>query len=217
MGFSRQEYWVWLLFPSLGDLPDPGVKPRSSASQADCLSSEPPGNVWPSGWPHQLYSSWLLGIWLDPCDLYESALELTVIVRNLGHGWQTLHECSGSQAWAWMVITLGFPEYRWLGLSLSFWFNRSGVATPPQEPPVGSLGDTEQLLSSSNGCSCRFSHPSALFRRWAQCAIGASWPPSRCLCPNSSFTALHVPKWRSYAGSSAQGNKRDSVQERSEL
>ena len=27
MGFSRQEYWIGLLFPSPGDLPDPGIKP----------------------------------------------------------------------------------------------------------------------------------------------------------------------------------------------
>ena len=31
MGFSRQEYWSGLLFPSLGDLPNPGIKPRSPA------------------------------------------------------------------------------------------------------------------------------------------------------------------------------------------
>ena len=43
MGFSRQEYWSGLPFPSPGDLPDPGVKPRSSALQADTLPSEPPG------------------------------------------------------------------------------------------------------------------------------------------------------------------------------
>ena len=31
MEFSRQEYWSGLPFPSPGDLPDPGIKPRSSA------------------------------------------------------------------------------------------------------------------------------------------------------------------------------------------
>ena len=31
MGFSRQEYWSWLPFPSLRDLPDPGMKPGSPA------------------------------------------------------------------------------------------------------------------------------------------------------------------------------------------
>ena len=48
MGFSRQEYWSGLPFPSPGDLPDPGIEPRSPALQADALPSEPPGN--PEKW-----------------------------------------------------------------------------------------------------------------------------------------------------------------------
>ena len=40
MGFSRQEYWGGLPFPSLADLPDPGIKPGSPALQADALPSE---------------------------------------------------------------------------------------------------------------------------------------------------------------------------------
>ena len=43
MGFSRQEYWSGLPFPSPGDLPDPGIKPGSAALEADALTSEPPG------------------------------------------------------------------------------------------------------------------------------------------------------------------------------
>ena len=42
MGVSRQEYWSGLPFPSPGDLPDPGIKPRSPTLQADALTSEPP-------------------------------------------------------------------------------------------------------------------------------------------------------------------------------
>ena len=45
MGFSRQEYWRGLPFPSPGDLPDPGIEPRSAALQADSLPSEPPGKT----------------------------------------------------------------------------------------------------------------------------------------------------------------------------
>ena len=41
MGFSRQKYWSGLPFPSPGDLPDPGIKPRSPALQANALTSEP--------------------------------------------------------------------------------------------------------------------------------------------------------------------------------
>ena len=40
MGFSRQEYWSGLPFPSPGDLPDPGIELRSPAFQADALTAE---------------------------------------------------------------------------------------------------------------------------------------------------------------------------------
>ena len=43
MGFSMQEYWSGLPFPSPGDLPNPGIERRSPAWQVDALSSEPPG------------------------------------------------------------------------------------------------------------------------------------------------------------------------------
>ena len=43
MGFSRQEYWSGLPFPSPGDLPDSGIEPESPGLQADSSLSEPPG------------------------------------------------------------------------------------------------------------------------------------------------------------------------------
>ena len=43
MGFSREEYWSGLPFPSPGDLPNPGIEARSPTLQADALPSEPPG------------------------------------------------------------------------------------------------------------------------------------------------------------------------------
>ena len=42
MGFSRQEYWSEVPFPSPGDLPNPGTEPGSPALEADALTSEPP-------------------------------------------------------------------------------------------------------------------------------------------------------------------------------
>ena len=45
MGFSRQEYWSGLPFPSPGDLLDPGIEPRSPALQADALTAELPRNA----------------------------------------------------------------------------------------------------------------------------------------------------------------------------
>ena len=46
MGFSMQEHWSGLPFPSPGDLPDLGIQPRSSALQADALRSEPPAKPY---------------------------------------------------------------------------------------------------------------------------------------------------------------------------
>ena len=43
MEFSRQEYWSGFPLPSSGDLPDPEIKSRSLALQADALPSEPAG------------------------------------------------------------------------------------------------------------------------------------------------------------------------------
>ena len=43
MGFSRQEHWSGLPFPSPGDLPKPGIEPGSPALQTDALPSEPLG------------------------------------------------------------------------------------------------------------------------------------------------------------------------------
>ena len=43
VGFSRQEYWNGLPFPSPGDPHDPGIKPWSPALQADSLPTESPG------------------------------------------------------------------------------------------------------------------------------------------------------------------------------
>ena len=55
MGFARQEHWSGLPFPSPGDRPDPGIKHRYPALQADILSTEPPGK------PHgQQESSYVL-------------------------------------------------------------------------------------------------------------------------------------------------------------
>ena len=40
MGFSRQEYWSRLPFPSPGDLPNPGIEPGSPTWQADALGDQ---------------------------------------------------------------------------------------------------------------------------------------------------------------------------------
>ena len=46
MGFSRQEYWSGLPFPSPGDLPNPEIEPCLLHWQEDSLPSEPPGKPY---------------------------------------------------------------------------------------------------------------------------------------------------------------------------
>ena len=46
MGFSRQEYWNGLPFPSAGDLSDPGIESGSPTLQADFLPTESPGKPY---------------------------------------------------------------------------------------------------------------------------------------------------------------------------
>jgi len=43
MGFPRLEYWSELLFPSPGDLPDPGIKPTAHELAGRLFTTEPPG------------------------------------------------------------------------------------------------------------------------------------------------------------------------------
>ena len=46
MGFSRQEYWNRLPFPSPGDLPDPRIKPVSPALEGGFFTAEPFGKPY---------------------------------------------------------------------------------------------------------------------------------------------------------------------------
>ena len=44
MGFSRQEYWSGLPFPTPGDLSDSGIEPMSPVLAGEFFVTEPPGN-----------------------------------------------------------------------------------------------------------------------------------------------------------------------------
>ena len=45
VGFSRQEYWSGLPFPSLGHCPNPGVKPIPPTLAGGFFTTEPPGKI----------------------------------------------------------------------------------------------------------------------------------------------------------------------------
>ena len=57
--FSRQEYWSGLPFPSLGDLPDPGIEPKSSALAGKFFTSVPPRK------PYTMYFQIADGVFSD--------------------------------------------------------------------------------------------------------------------------------------------------------
>ena len=57
-GFSNQEYWSRLPCSLTGELPNPGIEPRSPALQADSLLSEPPGKPGPPGRFLYLFFLW---------------------------------------------------------------------------------------------------------------------------------------------------------------
>ena len=61
MGFSRQECWDELPFPSPVDHPDPGIEPRSPALQAGSLPTEPPGK--PKCVYRHIYGTLILFLW----------------------------------------------------------------------------------------------------------------------------------------------------------
>ena len=96
MGFSRQEYWSGLPFPSPGDLPDPGVEPSSPALWTDALPPEPPGSRW---------------LFPTPRDLPNPGIEPALCLPFLLHCQQVLyHQCH-----------LGSPTYYCTIYYVYFW------------------------------------------------------------------------------------------------
>ena len=67
MGFSKQEYWNGLPFPSPGDLPDQGIEPKSPIFWEDSLSAEPQGKpIYTYTYILTYFFSWwwLSSVWL---------------------------------------------------------------------------------------------------------------------------------------------------------
>ena len=96
MEFSRPEYWSGFPFPSPGDLPNPGLKPRSLALQADSLSTEPQGKsvskydkmfIVESGW-------WVYGYSWKNSFKFSACLEFFIIVYQ-GGGSKSINNLAG--------------------------------------------------------------------------------------------------------------------------
>ena len=91
MEFSRPEYWSVLPFPSPGDLPNPGIEPRSPTLQADSLPAEPPGkpfvnHTYQSKFKLSQALIWLGGLMLKFIHFFFSFFILTISIScHMGH------------------------------------------------------------------------------------------------------------------------------------
>ena len=104
-GFSRQKYWSGIPFPSPGDLPNPGIEPRSPTLEADALTSEPPGKPEIEdrcnkqiGNKFFLYKTKILLLKVVICNLLYSRCEQHLISQRLNKGGNIL-----TFQWQWVV------------------------------------------------------------------------------------------------------------------
>ena len=89
MGFSRQEYWSGLPFPSPRDVPNPGIGPRSPTLQADALTSEAPGRKQHNREGKKKKKTQNA----DP-GLEKAMAPTPVLLPGNSHGWRKLVGCS---------------------------------------------------------------------------------------------------------------------------
>ena len=101
VGFSRQEYWSGLPFPSPGDLPDPGIEPGSPVSRADSLPSEPPGKVSPTLWVLTRVGQ----AWTEESDRLQSMRS-----QRVAHNWSNLAQHGTSSGKAAGITALCFTK-----------------------------------------------------------------------------------------------------------
>ena len=98
MEFSRQEYWSELPFPTLGDLPDPGIKPGSLATPVlagQFFITEPPGNL-----PANAGDAGLIpGSERPPGEGNDYPLQYSCLGNPMDRGawWATVHRVTKSQ------------------------------------------------------------------------------------------------------------------------
>ena len=120
MEFSRQEYCSGEPLPSPGDLPDPGIKPKSPALQADSLLSEPPecGLTFLFGDIVHFLSKFKWAIWsLFGCFSFflqsDAPFSRTVLI-NTARPWETIIKlCEATIRWRSRNSTVGLRNAKW--------------------------------------------------------------------------------------------------------
>ena len=104
MGVPRQEYWSGLLFPSPGDLPDPGIKPLSPALAGRFFTAEPPEK------PMYTYSPsfWTSFPFRSPQSTESSLLHYTVgshwfLIQKVWYMYTMKYYSAIKKEWNWVI------------------------------------------------------------------------------------------------------------------
>ena len=106
MEFSRPEFWSGWPFPPPGDIPNPGIEPRSPSLQADSLPAEPPGKPMLL----LLLLSRFRCVWLcDPMDGSPPGSPVPGILQARSLEWVVI---SFSNAWKWKVKVKSLSRVR---------------------------------------------------------------------------------------------------------
>ena len=122
MGFSRQEYWSGLPFPSSGDLPNPGIELWYPALQADALPSEPPGKMgrYESGASSK--GSAQVRVCMQPCApslIHQYWLNSLLCAGHRTRLWNTEHHGDKTRVLALLVFV-----HKWERWTLIKWLHK---------------------------------------------------------------------------------------------
>ena len=109
MGFSRQEYWRELPFPSPGDLPNRGTEPGSPALEADALTSEPPGKWRKDKVKCPLYNEMVLEIGRNWLMFSQRSVLSLSCVRLFAAPWTVAYQAPPSMEFSRQEYWSGLP------------------------------------------------------------------------------------------------------------
>ena len=116
MDFSRPGYWSGQPFPSPGDLPNPGIEPRSPALQMDSLPAEPQGK------PFSTNSAWFNIMFLSPCIVRTSRIHYhtqgflinifneAFISQGILWSNSSYESIANEKWWSWVLEELEYPS-----------------------------------------------------------------------------------------------------------
>ena len=123
MAFPRQEYWSGLPFPTLRDVPDPGIKPTSLVSPALAVcffTAEPPGK--PTAAAAAAKSLQSCPTLCDPIDCSPPGSAIPGILQARTLEWVAISFSTG-------CLKYPFPSFIFLNISINICSNKINLST----------------------------------------------------------------------------------------